>query len=341
MKELYPMKFEPILVEKVWGGTNLKKLFNKNLENSEKIGESWELSAVQDRMSVVKNGFLAGNTIQDLVEIYMGELVGDRIYLKYGIEFPLLFKFIDANDDLSVQVHPNDELAKYRHYAYGKTEMWYVVEAEEDAQLIMGFGKSLNRQSLLQSLEKKDFTQYLNYEKVQKGDVFYIPPGRVHALLKGITVAEIQQTSDITYRLYDWDRLGLDGKPRDLHIDLALDAIDYSTASSYKVKYDKVPETRNSLVQCPYFATNLIDFQNEVALKYDKLDSFVVYMCIEGDFDLIADESEPLNVLKGDTILVPAEFENVTLVPKIHSTILETYIPYVYLDEDDELLANN
>lgn len=341
MKELYPMKFEPILVEKVWGGTNLKNLLNKDFDGTDKIGESWELSAVQDRISVVKNGFLSGNTIEDLIEIYMGNLVGDRVYLKYGIELPLLFKFIDANDDLSVQVHPNDELAKYRHYAYGKTEMWYVVEAKENAQLIVGFNKTLDKQKLLETLDKGDITQYLNYEKVKKGDVFYIPPGRVHALLKGITVAEIQQTSDITYRLYDWDRLGLDGKPRDLHIDLALDAIDYSTASSYKVKYDKVPETRNTLVQCPYFTTNLIDFKNEVSFKYNKLDSFVVYMCIEGDFDLIADDAEHLQVIKGDTVLIPAEYENVTLVPKIHSTILETYIPYVYLDEDDELLANN
>ncbi len=341
MKSLYPLKFEPILVEKVWGGKKLATLLNKDLGDSDKIGESWELSAVEGRKSVVKNGFLAGNTIEEIIEIYMGELVGDRIYMKYGIEFPLLFKFIDANDDLSVQVHPDNEVAKYRHYAYGKTEMWYVVDAEPNAKLIMGFNKAIDKQTLLDALENKRITEYLNFEDVKKGDVFYIPPGRVHALLKGIVVAEIQQTSDITYRLYDWDRLGLDGKPRDLHIDLAVDVIDYSWKNSYKKEYFTNENARNALVENPYFTTNLIKFDTEITFNYSKLESFVVYMCIDGEFDLIAENSEPVKITKGETVLVPAEFESVRLVPSKESLLLETYIPFVHLNEDEEFFANN
>ncbi len=335
MKKLYPLKFEPIYISKVWGGNKLNNLLNKDTNPDDKIGESWELSAVAERISVVKNGFLQGNSIQDLIEIYMGELVGDQVYMKYGIEFPLLFKFIEADDKLSVQVHPDNDTAKYRHYAYGKTEMWYVVDAEKDAKIIIGLNEPMTKADLLEKINDKTLVDYLNFEKVEKNDVFYIPPGRIHALLKGIVVAEIQQTSDITYRLYDWDRVGLDGKPRNLHIDLALDVINFSVKNSYKTKYQQIPEIRNSLVECPYFTTNLVEFDNPVEFNYSKLDSFVVYMCIEGSCVLRYEMNEEISLEKGETILIPAEIESVVLKPLEHSKIIETYIPFVFVDDDE------
>ena len=336
MKKLYPIKFAPIYIPKVWGGKKLNTLLNKKIDGVDKIGESWELSAIQGFCSVVENGFLKGNTIEELIEIYMGELIGDQVYMKYGVEFPLLFKFIEANDKLSVQVHPDNETAKYRHYAYGKTEMWYVIDAGKDTNLIMGFNKSLNKQSLLEKLDDKTFVDYLNFEKVEKNDVFYIPSGKVHALLEGVVVAEIQQTSDITYRLYDWDRAGLDGKPRDLHVDLALDVIDFSIKENNKTRYFPIPDNRCTLVECTYFTTNLIEFNNDVELDYSKLDSFVVYMCLEGKFGLEYGVDESITVEKGETILVPAEIIRVILKPEENSKILETYIPFVFVDEDQE-----
>lgn len=336
MKNLYPLKFKPIYIPKVWGGKKLNTLLNKDLQGNDKIGESWELSAVQGFQSEVSNGFLEGNTIEELIEIYMGELVGDQVYMKYGLEFPLLFKFIEANDKLSVQVHPDNETAKFRHYAYGKTEMWYVIDAEENSNLIMGFKKDIDKEGLLKALENKTLIEFLNFEEVKKEDVFYIPPGKVHALLEDIVIAEIQQTSDITYRLYDWDRVDLDGKMRDLHVDLALDVIDFSVKQNNKTKYFNIPENRNSLVECSYFTTNLIEFQKNVELDYSKLDSFVVYMCLEGQFDLKYGTTETISVKKGETVLIPAEIIQVTLKPKENSKILETYIPFVFVDEEDE-----
>ncbi len=335
MKQLYPLKFEPFFVEKVWGGNKLKTVLNKNINLSEPVGESWEISAVQDRVSVVSNGFLAGNSLEELIEIYMGELIGDKVYLKYGVEFPLLFKFIDANDNLSIQVHPNDDVAKYRHYAYGKTEMWYVVDAEEDTDIIVGFKKQLQKDELIKKIEDKTFKEYLNFEKTAKGDVFFIPAGRVHALMKGALVAEIQQTSDITYRLYDWDRVGLDGKPRELHTDLALDVIDFSVKDEYKLQYDSELGQRNTLVACPYFTTNLVEFESKTIFDYSKLDSFVVYMCLDGEFEINYHDNQTVKIQKGETVLIPADFTSVELETNCKSKILEVYIPFVFLEEDE------
>ncbi len=335
MKQLYPLKFEPIFQEKVWGGDNLRTLLDKNVSKNEKIGESLEISAIEDKVSIVSNGFLAGNSIQDIIEIYMTDLVGYQVYMKYGIEFPLLIKFIDANDKLSIQVHPDNDTAKYRHYAYGKTELWYVVAAKKDAQLIMGFKEQIDKTELYKKIQDNTFIDYLNFENVQKGDVFYIPPGRIHALLEGVVVAEIQQTSDITYRLYDWNRPGLDGKPRDLHIDLALDVIDYKVKKSYKEKYEILPEQRNLLNANPYFTVNLVEFDKETTFDYSKLDSFVVYMCLEGAFLIDYQAEETVDVVKGETVLIPAEFETIKLKTNIPSKILEIFIPFVYVDEDD------
>jgi len=191
--ELYPLKFKPILKERIWGGKRLNTMFGKDLEGKENIGESWELSAVEDNISVVTNGFLEGNDLQELVEIYMGELVGEKVYEKYGLEFPVLIKLIDANDDLSIQVHPDDETAKERHNSYGKTEMWYALDDTEEPRLITGFSRKTNKEEFLERLNDNSITNLFNYENVSKGDVFFVPAGRVHAICSGNLIAEILQ----------------------------------------------------------------------------------------------------------------------------------------------------
>ncbi len=329
---LYPLQFKPIYVEKVWGDNRLYSVLGKDCNPSRPIGESWEISAVEDYVSVVDNGFLQGNNLQDIVEIYMADLVGDRVYLKYGIEFPLLIKYIDANDVLSVQVHPDDQVARFRHHAYGKTEMWYVIHAEPDAELIMGWKHDMDRDTLLKSLDDGTIAEHLNYVKVKPGDVFFIPPGRVHALGKGIVVAEIQQTSDITYRLYDWGRVGLDGKPRELHVDLALDVIDYKAYDRYKQDYTPELNKTVPLVSCDYFTTNVIEFDQIVNKNYMSLDSFVIYMVIEGSFALEYYKRERMDLYKGQTVLLPAEFDEVRLLPYEKSKVLEIYVENIDLN---------
>ena len=320
---LYPLKFHPILKKKIWGG---ERLSYKSEQHEESIGESWEISAVEDNISVVSNGILADNDLQELIEVYMGDLVGDRVYEKFGVEFPLLIKYIDANDDLSIQVHPDDETAKERHNAYGKTEMWYVADAEKDASLIMGFNKESDKAEYLQALHSNRLMDILNTEKVKKGDSFFIPAGLVHAIGKGCYIAEIQQTSDITYRIYDYNRKDAEGHTRELHTDLATDVIDYHYYPKHKVDYTPHDNKSVQLVKCPYFTTNLLVFDRDIEKEYVHLDSFVIYMCIQGKFTISTGECEPVMVNKGETVLVPACFKNVTLYPDEVSRVLEIYV---------------
>ncbi len=320
---LYPLKFHPILKKKIWGG---ERLSYKSEQHEESIGESWEISAVEDNISVVSNGILADNDLQELIEVYMGDLVGDRVYEKFGVEFPLLIKYIDANDDLSIQVHPDDETAKERHNAYGKTEMWYVADAEKDASLIMGFNKETDKAEYLQALHSNRLMDILNTEKVKKGDSFFIPAGLVHAIGKGCYIAEIQQTSDITYRIYDYNRKDAEGHTRELHTDLATDVIDYHYYPKHKVDYTPHDNKSVQLVKCPYFTTNLLVFDRDIEKEYVHLDSFVIYMCIQGKFTISTGECEPVMVNKGETVLVPACFKNVTLYPDEVSRVLEIYV---------------
>ena len=336
-KKLYPLHFKPIFVEKVWGGNRLYSILSKNCNPSLPIGESWEISAVEDNISIVDNGFLQGNNLQEIIEIYMTDLVGDKLYLKYGIEFPLLIKYIDANDLLSVQVHPNDKIAHLRHHAYGKTEMWYVIHAEDNAELIMGWKHDMDKETLIKSLEEGKLVEHLNFIKVKPGDVFFIHPGRIHALGKGIVVAEIQQTSDITYRIYDWGRVGLDGKPRDLHIDLALDVIDYKAYDKYKIDYSLELNKTIPLVNCNYFTTNLIEFNQIIYKNYISLDSFVIYMILDGSFSLEYADKKQMELYKGQTVLLPAELDEIKLKPYEKSKILEIYIENIDLEIPDTL----
>ncbi len=325
MTQLYPLKFHPILKDKIWGGSRLKNLLNKPTD-SDKCGESWEISAVQDNLSVVSNGFLAGNNLQELVEVYMGDLVGDKIYQKFGIEFPLLIKFVDANAVLSIQVHPDDELAKKRHNAFGKTEMWYIVHADENAELIAGFNREMNKETYLKHLQNKTLKDILNFEKVRSSDVFFTPAGRVHAIGPGILLAEIQQTSDITYRIFDWDRVDDNGNQRELHTELALDAIDYKFYGQYRTDYQAPLNITSQLVECQYFNTNLIHFNQPVEKDFNFIDSFVIYMCVEGSVNIQYTDNDQIILETGETILIPAVIKNTYLYPREKSKLLEIFI---------------
>jgi mannose-6-phosphate isomerase len=326
MEGLYPLKFTPIYKDKIWGGNKIKSVLNKDFGELPNCGESWELSGVDGNVSVAVNGYLAGNTLEELIEVYMSDLVGEQVFDAFGVEFPLLIKFIDANDDLSIQVHPDDKMSKERHNAFGKTEMWYVLQADSGSKLQAGFNQSVDEDNYLFKLEHNELTDILNFEEVVPGDVFFIPAGRVHAIGKGILLAEIQQTSDITYRIYDYDRRDDQGNPRELHTELALDAIDYTLYPEYKTKYTPKTNETVELVKCKYFTTNVIEINQVVEKDYNKLDSFVIYICLEGEVE-IETESGNERIEKGETILIPASIENVQLKPQSTSVkLLEVYI---------------
>ena len=325
MSGLYPLKFESICLEKIWGGNRLKTLLNKKYD-TKNCGESWEISGVEGNISIVANGFLKGNDLSELIEIYMGDLVGDKVYEKFGNEFPLLIKFIDAQDDLSIQVHPNDELSKERHNAFGKTEMWYVLDAAKGSLINSGFNQPVDKEKYLEYLENGELIDLLKYDEAKVGDVFFIPAGRVHAIGKGSMVAEIQQTSDVTYRIFDYNRKDDKGNERELHTELALDAIDFSYLDDYKTVYKTELNKSVEIVKCEYFTTNIIELNQPVEKDYSLLDSFVIYINIDGDFKIETEEGT-LEVAKGETILVPASLEFIKLNPASDKVrLLEVYI---------------
>ena len=325
MNSLYPLKFKPIYKEKIWGGDKIKTILGKDFSPLANCGESWEISSIEGDLSVVQNGFLEDNNLQELIEVYLGDLVGDKVYEKFGEEFPLLIKFIDAQENLSVQVHPDDKTAIERHGCYGKTEMWYVLHANKNSEIISGFNKATTKEELEESLNKKNLTSILNSEKAQTGDVFFMPAGRIHAIGAGVCLAEIQQTSDVTYRVYDWDRVDYEGTPRELHLDDALDVIDYSFHKDYKTSYKLKVNIPTNVVTCPYFTTNIINIDTPVNIDYHDLDSFVIYICVEGVVN-IQYRNEFIEIKKGETILIPAELKNLKLFPEVESKILEVYI---------------
>ena len=321
---LYPLKFSPILKDKIWGGTKLKSLFNKPAE-TDKLGESWELSGYEGDELVVTNGFLAGNNLTELIEIYMGELIGDTIFDEYGLSFPLLFKLIDANENLSIQVHPGDEVAAERHNSYGKTEMWYVVDADPGSELIIGFTDECSRETYLKAMAEDRVEDLLHKVPVTKGDVFFIPAGRVHAIGKGVVVAEIQQSSDITYRIYDYKRKDDNGNERELHTEEALDVINFEASKQPKTVYTPLLNETTPLITCDYFTTNMLRFNKQIDRQYAKIDSFVAYMCLEGNFT-IEFEGDKTEVSKGDTVLIPASIDDLTLLTDREVTLLEVYV---------------
>lgn len=325
MSKLYPLKFKPIYKDKIWGGQKINTILGGDFSPLPNCGEVWVLSGVEGNQTEIMDGFLEGNELNELVEIYMGDLVGDKVFETYGNEFPILIKFIDANDWLSIQVHPDDELAMERHGTLGKTEMWYIMDAEEKSELISGFSKKISKEDYVQHLENKTLKNILNFAPVKKGDVFYIPSGRVHALGPGILLAEIQQTSDNTYRIYDWDRIDKMGMVRDLHTDLALDALDFNVSDDYKTKYEEKLNETAKMVESPFFTTNIIHLKQGLKKDYSELDSFVILIASEGSFNLTCDQNT-YSIKYGEVILIPANIEEVEIYPEMDCKILETYI---------------
>lgn len=325
MSELYPLKFHPIPLEKLWGGNNLQRIFSKNFSPDAPVGESWEISSIKENISVVADGHLEGNNLEELIEVYMGDLVGEKVFEKHGGSFPLLIKLIDATDDLSIQVHPDDELAFERHGSMGKTEMWYVLNALPGAELISGFNQEVTPTIFTEKLNDGNLYDILNVEKVRAGDVFFTPAGRVHAIRKGIVLAEIQQTSDITYRIYDWDRTDEKGNKRQLHVDLAIDAIDFSHHDNYKTVVEEELNNPVLLADCEYFTTNFIRLDRQITRDYISIDSFVIYLCTEGGLS-IKWANGTVDMKKGETILIPASIEEITLSCEAPASLLEVYI---------------
>lgn len=318
----YPIKFNPILKEKMWGGHKLTSLLHKS-SSEQNIGESWEISSVEGDVSVVSNGELKGKTLKYLIQKYKEAFVGKQNYEVFGDQFPLLIKFIDASKDLSVQVHPNDTLAQKRHKSNGKTEMWYIMQADKNARLILGFDKKINENKYRDLLEQKKIMTVLNEIPVKKGDSFFINTGTVHAIGAGILLAEIQQTSDITYRIYDFDRVDNLGNKRELHTDLAVGAIDFAVKKNYKLPYSNIVNTLNEIVVCDYFKTNLIPIKGKIILDYSAKDSFVIFICVEGKSVISIDNFvETLNV--GETVLIPAEARSLSI--EGYGKLLETTV---------------
>ncbi len=318
--KLYPLQFQPILKKRIWGGTKLKDYLNKPI-SSEFTGESWEISTIKNDVSVVSNGSLKGKSLNELVNEFPEALLGKKVYQQFGKQFPLLFKYLDAHEDLSIQVHPNDKLAKARHHSYGKTEMWYVMQADENAKLILGFKEQSSPKQYIESIESKSLLSILDSKKVKKGDAFFLETGTVHAIGAGIVIAEIQQTSDITYRIYDFDRVDANGKSRELHVDLALDAINYNVVDAEK-EYKKETNNSNEIVNCHYFTTNFIPLDGNTKITKNG-QSFTVYMCVEGKFELKFN-NEIYSYTIGDTVLIPAEMTAFELSGK--ASVLEIYI---------------
>ncbi len=303
MSQLYPLKFIPIQQEKIWGGTLLNSVLHKQpVSNS--VGESWEISAIEGFVSVVSNGAMKGKNLQDIINEYPQELLGQKVYKKFNKTFPLLIKFIDAREDLSVQLHPDDILAQQRHNSLGKEEMWYIVQADKDSKLYLGFDQELNKATLLEHIQNKTLPGILHQQPVTAGDVFHITPGLVHSIGGGILLAEIQQSSDVTYRLYDWDRTDNQGKSRTLHIEESLDAIDYDYHKSPEIPYEMLKNQTKTLVNGNYFKTNIIALTTSYQ-PVRQQESFVVYMCVEGKGS-IRYNSIHYTLSKGETILIPS-----------------------------------
>jgi mannose-6-phosphate isomerase len=317
--------FQPIFKEVIWGGTDILP-YKGFPADTRKIGESWELSHVRQNFSIVANGAYAGKSIDDLINEYGERLLGAHVIEKFAHTFPLLIKFIDARDNLSIQVHPNDQLAQARHQSFGKTEMWYVVKATPEAVLYSGFAKQIDADEYVRRIENDSLLEILQKFHVKAGDVFFLPAGRVHAIGSGCFIAEIQQTSDFTYRIYDYNRKDANGKTRELHTEWAKDAIDYTLYPNYRTSPIPTENEPTKLVQCSYFTTNLLQLTQTKQRDFSSIDSFTVYVCIEGKAILNDNKGNTLSVQQGQTILIPADTAYLTIEPLLPSKFLETYL---------------
>lgn len=322
---MYPFVFKPILKEIIWGGTDIYSF--KGLKPSDtKIGESWELSQVEGNYSIVDNGVLEGKTIGELIEAYGSKLLGEKVVSQFGKVFPLLIKFIDARDNLSIQVHPDDELAQKRHQSFGKTEMWYVIKAAPNATLYSGFSQQIDADEYVRRIKNNSIMDVLQRYEVKEGNVFFLPAGRVHAIGAGCFIAEIQQTSNITYRIYDYNRKDANGNGRELHTELAKDAIDYTISDDYRTHYATKKNNPVELVHCKYFMTNLLELDKPMKRDFLLINSFVVYICMDGAMSICDDKGNELTVHQGQTVLIPAETQYISITPSPSVKCMETYI---------------
>lgn len=301
---MYPLKFQPIAKEKLWGGSKLRDVLGKEFKG-ESIGESWELSGVEGNVSIVANGNMAGASLQDIIKQNPNGLLGESVIKRFGTDFPILIKFIDAKKDLSVQLHPDDVLAHKRHNSFGKTEMWYVMDADKEAKLIIGFNKEVTKEEYKKSVKNDTLLELLNYETVHAGDTFFISPGKIHAIGAGVLLAEIQQTSDVTYRVFDFNRKDKDGNYRELHTELAIDAIDFKQKKDFEVIYSSESNAATELVACPYFTTQLLHLTENMTIETSQRDSFTILVCVDGRA-VVENEYGVAEIQKGETLLLPA-----------------------------------
>ena len=326
---MYPIKFKPQLKENIWGGQRLleikKGLYSRSVDKSKVYGESWDISGVKGSISKVANGFLKGNNLQEIIEVYMGELVGEKHFERFGLEFPLLIKYLDCNDKLSVQVHPDDALAEERHQSYGKTEAWYVADCKEGAAIYLGFKDlTITREEYIAAVAESRLADLLNRVEVKKGDVFFIPAGTVHALGAGIQVVEVQQTSDVTYRIYDWDRVDASGKGRELHTALAVDAIDFEAdADLLHQPYNLASGGEAKVIDSKFFTMTMHDVAGRMEFDRSALDSFIVYIALEGSVRITADGAEE-SLAEGELVLIPAECCDIAF--EGNAKLMEVYI---------------
>ena len=318
-------KFIPILKSPLWGGEKIAT-YKQIATDRKQIGESWELSGVEGDVSVVAEGPDAGKTLTELLARDKERLLGSRNYERFGTEFPLLIKFIDAREDLSIQVHPDDRLAWERHRSKGKTEMWYVVAADEGAHLRSGFTRQVTPAEYEKSVADDTITDLLTDHEVRPGDVFFLPAGRIHSIGAGSFIAEIQQTSNITYRIYDFNRRDAQGNKRELHTEQAKDAIDYTVLPDYRTRYEAAQNRPVELVACPYFTTTLYDLTRPCEIDLAATDSFLVVMCIEGSGTLTDDQGSAMPLRQGETVLVPASAKSLSVSPQSSIKLLTSRI---------------
>ena len=325
--QLYPLLFEPNLHTVVWGGNQLRPY--KGLEPiDEPIGESWEVSAVPTSTSIVSNGVCAGKDLISVINENPDAILGNKVNKKYQGKLPLLVKFIDAKRDLSIQVHPNDEMAKREHGKMGKSEMWYVIKADEGAHLYAGFNQEITPYEYQKRVEDGSITDVLADHQVKAGDVFYLPAGRIHAICGGILLAEVQQSSDVTYRIFDYNRLGLDGKPRELHTELAAKALDYHVIDNYRTEYSETSNKAVQIIDSPYFSVRIMEVSKPFHRDLKKYDSFIITMCIEGDCKIrVRSTGEEVLLKQGNSTLIPAAIADYDIIPQSGNTlILDAFI---------------
>lgn len=320
---MQPIKFNPLLVQTLWGGEKIIPFKHLNSDLTQ-VGESWEISGVKGNETVVSEGEFKGKKLNELVDELKGKLVGEANYKRFGNDFPLLIKFIDARQELSIQVHPTDELAQKRGKLRGKTEMWYIMDSDENAKLRAGMKEKITPEQYKQMVEDDTITEAIAEYKVKEGDCFFLPAGRIHSIGTGCFLAEIQQTSDVTYRIYDFKRKDKNGNYRELHTEEAAECIDYNVEPNYRTEYTPVKNEGVALVECPYFTTAVYDLNEPMTLDYSELDSFVILIGLKGSGEITENEGNTTTLCEGETILIPATTSEVKVTGNIK--FLETYV---------------